>query len=119
MTLSPWLVYLWGIADAVKDSCGFLAFLSGLFALIGAIVVPMLLEDKETPESIRVSLKKLRSVITVTFFVTTPLAIFTPSSKTIAIMVIAPAIVNSDPIQKDLPEIYNAAVDALKEQLKK
>ena len=28
-------------------------------------------------------------------------------------MVVAPAIVNSEPIQKDLPELYKAAKDAL------
>lgn len=41
----------------------------------------------------------------------------TPSSKAIAVMVIAPAIINSEPIQKDSPEIYQMAKDALKETL--
>ena len=42
-----------------------------------------------------------------------------PSSRTIAVMVVAPAIINSEPIQKDLPELYKAAKDALMGTLKK
>ena len=40
-----------------------------------------------------------------------------PSSKTVALMVVVPAIVNSQPVQKDLPEIYNAGIQMLKEKM--
>lgn len=41
-----------------------------------------------------------------------------PSSDTIAMMVVIPAIVDSKIVQQDLPELYNAAVGALKDSLK-
>ena len=41
----------------------------------------------------------------------------TPSSKTIAMMVVIPKIVDSKVVQQDLPEIYDLALKALKEQL--
>ena len=44
---------------------------------------------------------------------------FVPSSKTIAMMVIIPEIAHSKVVQQDLPDIYNAAVKALKDQLAK
>ena len=40
-----------------------------------------------------------------------------PSSKTIAAMVIAPAIANSEVIKRDIPDIYEAAISKLKEAL--
>lgn len=46
------------------------------------------------------------------------LAAFIPSSNTVAMMVVIPKIANSEAIQRDLPDVYRAAVDALKEQLK-
>ena len=52
-------------------------------------------------------------------FVFTILSVFTPSSKTLAMMVVIPEIAHSKVVQQDLPDIYNAAVEALKSQLKK
>ena len=40
-----------------------------------------------------------------------------PSTKTIAVMYAVPAIVNSKPVQQDLPELYQMGVEALKSQL--
>ena len=37
-----------------------------------------------------------------------------PSSKTVAMMVVIPAIAQSKVVQKDLPDIYDIAVTALK-----
>lgn len=40
-----------------------------------------------------------------------------PSSGTFAAMTIIPGIANSDVIKKDLPDLYQAAMDKLKESL--
>jgi hypothetical protein len=40
-----------------------------------------------------------------------------PSTNTLAAMFIAPAIANSEVVQKDVPELYNLAVEALKQKL--
>lgn len=42
-----------------------------------------------------------------------------PSSNTIAMMAIIPKIAESKAIQQDLPDLYDAAVKALKDQLQK
>jgi hypothetical protein len=42
----------------------------------------------------------------------------TPSSSGFAAMVIVPKIIESEAIQKDLPDIYKSAVEKLKESLK-
>lgn len=42
----------------------------------------------------------------------------TPSSDTIAMMVVIPQITQSSVVQKDIPELYRSAVEALKRQLK-
>lgn len=47
------------------------------------------------------------------------LANLVPTSKTVAMMVIIPEIAHSKVVQQDLPDIYNAAVKALKDQLAK
>ena len=43
---------------------------------------------------------------------------FIPNSKVLATMIILPEIANSEVIKKDLPEIYNLAVEKLKTELK-
>lgn len=46
-------------------------------------------------------------------------SVLIPTSKTIAMMVIIPEIAHSKVVQQDLPDIYNAAVKSLKDQLSK
>lgn len=41
----------------------------------------------------------------------------TPSTKTLAAMIVVPAIANSQAVQKDFPQLYDLAVNKLKEQL--
>ena len=109
MTLSPWIIYLWGLADEIKCLFGISAFLSITVTIVYCIWKGM--GDGE----IR-NLKFLKNLIIISFVLGLSSA-FIPSSKTIAIMVVAPAIINSKPIQKDLPELYSVAIEALKNSL--
>lgn len=124
MTLSPWIIYLWGIADNVRDTVGPLAIVTGisgviLFAigLIGSIVTEVRSDFPLLDEKGRVMVFKGGKWLASISASMAVLFILIPSSKTIAMMVVLPAIVNSEPIQKDLPEVYRMAVDALKDQL--
>lgn len=45
------------------------------------------------------------------------LSALVPDSKTVAAMVVIPAIAQSEAIQKDAPELYKMAIDRLKETL--
>jgi hypothetical protein len=51
------------------------------------------------------------------FLVFALLRIATPSSNTVAMMVVIPKIAQSQVIQQDVPDLYNAAVSALKSKI--
>lgn len=108
MTLSPWIIYLWGIADSVKTASIVLFFFPAIICFI-CVLVCIFCEVEDVQASAWRALKRVSPMA----FITGLLAAFVPSSKIIAVMVVAPAIVNSEPIQKDLPELYKAAKDAL------
>lgn len=52
-----------------------------------------------------------------TCVITATLAPLLPSSKTIALMYVLPEIANSKVMQQDVPELYDMAIKALKDQL--
>jgi hypothetical protein len=123
MTISPWLIYLWGIADELKFSLGFAAFALCIFGgvLFFITLIGQGMSDIHgSPEMSDGTAARIRGYVRRMLKFGIPAFIVScliPSSKTIAIMVVLPAIVNSEPIQQDLPELYRIAVDALKEQL--
>lgn len=109
MKLTPWLVYLWGTADGIIMAAVGVIFVSGMAAIFswGFAIT----EDDD-------DMRKIAKKVTIVFSIAMAVAVFTPSSKTIAIMYIAPALVNSEAIQQDMPELWKAGVDALKSKLK-
>lgn len=115
MTLSPFIIYLWGITDAIGHVFEFLAVGSVILMTVFGIITIAAHADKceEIAKLFRWPL--FCSVIAALIFV--PIQSLIPSSKTVALMVVVPAILNSEPIQKDLPEIYRMAKDALKQIL--
>lgn len=110
MTLSPWIIYLWGIADGIKGVTGVGAALLIIATFIFVLI--KILEDEDN--ALKAAIASAMLAVVLALF-----SALTPSSKTIAVMVVAPAIVNSEPIQKDLPELYKAAKDALMSTLTK
>lgn len=126
MQLSPWLIYLWGIADSLFGLFLAIAIVSGVTAFVVAVTIafarsnntmyPSLYANLD-PDAVAARRWPIVRRVGICAAMFALIAALTPSSKTIAIMVVAPAIVNSEPIQKDLPEIYNLAKDALKDAL--
>lgn len=116
MTLSPFIIYLWGIADNLQTLFCILGIIFGIAALFTLLFANIERGGFATPEGKR--LVRPFAITACLAFVCAACAALTPSSKTLAIMVVAPAIVNSKPIQQDLPEVYSLAVDALKQSLK-
>lgn len=95
----------------------------GIFTAVGAFIgiigfIITTVESDDIEEPLLTRLQRIFGRLLLAATVTACLATFIPSSKTIAVMVIAPAIVNSKPVQEDVPELYNLAVDALKSSLK-
>jgi basic membrane lipoprotein Med (substrate-binding protein (PBP1-ABC) superfamily) len=108
MTISPWTIYLFGIADSIRSSLQFAVFIGVVVSFIYSFFTACDGEFKG----------RTLSKIAIPTFLVGVCAALMPSSKTIAMMVVIPAIVNSEPIQKDLPDLYRLGVDALKEQIK-
>lgn len=125
MNITPLTIYLWQLADSLRS--GFVGM--GVAATIPTIVFCLWAaisdkkfseDDKEYDERVARQRKdalpwilKLAS-LSIVFW---SAVIFSPTSKTVAMMVIIPEIANSKVIQSDVPELYNAAVEALKQQL--
>lgn len=109
MKLTPLMVYLWGIADNIQVASTIFVFVLTpvSFLLWGFATID------EAPE-FRKPAKWCTGVSILVLLV----YLFTPSSKTIAIMYVAPALANSEAIQKDVPELWKAGVDALKAKFK-
>lgn len=116
MTISPFLIYLWQLADEMKGVCAIAAtvlFVASIITLVCTCGPHYGKEDEESALGMRKWLGRkvwIPSLLAI-------LAVLLPSSKTIAMMVIIPSIANSSVIQKDVPELYKFAVDALKSQL--
>lgn len=116
MNISPWLIYLWGIADNARAMFGIFTGVAAFVGVIGFIITTVESDDIEGPLLTR--LQRIFGRLLIAAVVAACLATFIPSSKTIAVMVIAPALVNSKPVQEDIPELYSIAIDALKSSLK-
>ncbi len=110
MQITPFLIYLWQLADSVLAASIPILFIS----LIGCALCAGL----GYAEGVEAAKKAIWRLFVPLAVVATLLKVFTPSSKTIAMMVIVPGIANSKVIQTDMPELYNLAVDALKSKLK-
>jgi len=135
MTLSPWIIYLYGQADVLRIA----VFTLGLFSLFWSIIGIMVMSDvkpvvttwhsdadkqkeveAKADDICAIKKSAMNRRVRKWFAISVALGVFgvvLPSSKTVALIVVIPAIINSEPIQKDLPEIYQMAKDALKQTL--
>lgn len=105
--MSPWLIYAFGQVDNVREVLGMLS----LFGVIGcgATNVVGWIEGNDIPRWIRGAF--VGSVLAGL------VALALPSSRTIALMYVLPHVAESEAIQRDVPELYRLAVDALKAEL--
>lgn len=106
--MTPFTIYLWQLADGLRSLFGVAAIIFGGFA--GFVLFLSFLEKDE--DSAKIGLVALLAAL-----ISGACTTLIPSSKTIAMMVAIPAIANSEPIQKDIPELYQLAKEALKEQI--
>lgn len=106
--MTPFTIYLWQLADNIKDLFGVATLSFGGVAGF-VLFISFLEEDKNSA--------KIGLVALLAALISGACTTLVPSSKTIAMMVAIPAIANSEPIQKDLPELYQLAKEAMKEQI--
>jgi uncharacterized membrane protein YkvI len=107
------IIYIWGLLDSLRT------------VLIGAAVLPVaivvflaLCSMGEVFDDLENWNKKWVKRGIWTTALSTIFACLLPSSNTFAAMVIVPRIIESEMIQKDMPEVYKAAKDRLLESLK-
>lgn len=111
--MNPFTIYLVGIADSFICTSIILAFILLIYFLLGLISNKE--NDCEKGDKDYVAGTKQSFIIAIIFIIC---ATFTPSTKLLATMIILPEIANSEVIKKDLPEIYDLAVEKLKTELK-
>ena len=134
--MSPWIIYLWGVADQVQRGFSMIGTFALLFAGACYFIANMLTSDasrkrqfaygedkqRDIDEADRfdrnaAQYRKKCSLLLSVGYCLIFTALLMPNSKTIALMVVVPAVLNSEPIQKDLPELYQMAKEAFKETL--
>lgn len=113
MNISPLTIYLWQLADKLIAASAALTVAAGIAAFFAAIF------STYPDENLAAFAKSKIKVAVVSFVTLFAVGTLLPSSKTIAMMVVIPEIAHSKIVQQDLPDIYNAAVKALKDQLAK
>ena len=123
MNISPLTIYLWQLADTLKGGLIPISTLSCIATIIGAVyfVTTRAEPCKDEDDQKRHSKVSARMFFAPLFVFTTSWlgCVVVPSSNTVAMMVVIPEIAKSKVMQQDLPDIYNAAVKALKDQLTK
>lgn len=119
------LIYLWGIADRFCECIFAMAVISGIMLGL-TIMYPFFSEEglcstssekEERKKKLEACAKHRGRLIPTTILLLCIWGV-TPSSNTIAAIAVIPKLIESQAVQKDLPEIYNAAVEKLKQSLK-
>lgn len=117
MTLTPFTIYIWGISEQLGTTLDILSFLFGAASILATIV--LVATKVEGEEEVFKAVRPYANKVFAAFAVSILGATLIPDKKTIACMVVLPAIAESRAVQQDLPELYSLAVEALKEQLVK
>ncbi len=108
MNITPFDIYIWQLSDSVKCALGAFAWIMAAPSAI-CIFARFIEEAKTLKAGI------ICAIIAILFGAA---SILSPSSKTIAMMYVIPEIANSKVVREDIPQIYEAAIEALKENLK-
>ena len=114
MTITAFDIYLVSLSDKIVDPAGWIAVVAFVFSLF---VVFIMLFDCDTQEEIKKA-KSVLKLLCVIVVVCGSIAVFIPSSKTIAAMYVLPAIVNNEHIQNSTGNALEALENLTKEWLK-
>ena len=106
--MTPFNIYLWQMADHFS---GVLFGLSLILLLASVFLLAIgISEDVKICRNIGIASSCILIISSISFALM-------PSSKTIAMMYVLPRIAESKAVQTDLPELYEAAMAALKDQI--
>tara|TARA_R110000737_G_C14620887_1_gene493079 strand:- start:1311 stop:1676 length:366 start_codon:yes stop_codon:yes gene_type:complete len=110
-----WIIYLIGIIENLQHALVGLALVSFVPIVIFSIGYCETSKDQDSRD-FKMCKGVLRKVVP-TFFILVILASLIPSQKVLALMVIAPAIVENEEIQEEFKDIYSLAKQGLEEML--
>ena len=110
MKISPFIIYLISCLDNLAAVLILL-----LSCLVITVIVFLVLAASEDWE--KESLNKGFKISLYATIVTSILFIFTPTENQMWLTLTVPTIVNSETVQKDLPELYNKGIKLLNEKL--
>ena len=105
--ISPWLIYFIGIADKVGEVFAFISI--ALFSFSAFLFIGVIEEQLDIN-----TFKKYVLIASICGLI----AIFTPSSKTVAAMVVIPPIVNNEQVQQLPNNVLEFINDYLKDAKK-
>lgn len=114
MELTPFNLYLWQLANKVIMAALIFAAISTLYTILVLGPAGSEVEKEDYPAFIKRWRVKLSATLALVFAL---VCIFTPSSKDLAVMFVIPAIAKSDFAKKDMPELYEMALEKLKSEL--
>ena len=115
MQISSIHIYLWQIADTAQFMVSFLV-IAGIILSVVLIIIKIALSNEPEEQARFTKYAPLTWKLTSFIFL---VRLFIPSSEAIAVMVVVPKLVNSEVVQKDIPELYSIAIEALKSKLTK
>lgn len=113
--MTPFYIYLWGTVDNLRDvAIGLIVFPLLVAVITSGVILGMGdgLEDKLLKQ-----LEKLRKIAAYLLVLACLIRALVPTSTTLACMIVLPEIAASKAIQKDAPELYNIAIEALKKSI--
>lgn len=116
--ITPFQIYLWGIADKALGMSLCVVIISATALMLVFMTSAATFNTDPDAESVGKHLKGAVKPLVVIIAISGLCATAIPDSRTIAAMLVLPAIAESEVIKKDLPEIYSMAVERLKESLK-
>lgn len=113
------LMYLLTIVDNLKGVLGIISILLGICAIVSTIIIISFYVNKDMEEA-QCFLPWYKRVLGI-FTLLTSLLVFTPCSKGIAFIYIAPQIIENGAVKdtvKNIPELTKRGTEYLKELLK-
>lgn len=114
MTITPATLY-W--ITRLDNLCGILAFIAA-FGAIALVITTIAYFLSEPYDAEKAGYRRWIKRFGITVSTVLILGVFIPSSKEIAMFYVVPRIAESDVIKRDVPELYDMGVDALKDWLK-
>lgn len=114
MNIDATTIYLWQLADQVCLISQYAKNTAFLMSMLSTMALVVSTCAGEETAHVRPLFKRAAMLSYIGLIISSLLFTFVPTSKTVAMMVVVPEIVKSKVVQEDLPDIYNAAIGALK-----